>query len=200
MLYAQSKRLQQLHGFQVLHGVLCSSRCVPPSPCRCSYKSIPLFRTHDTSGKFQTDLEPIKVSIVGPLYLVDLFFLHQRGRAFNALGIAMNMGASAGPTFSGFITVHLPWYDEYWWTIGLSCLAIILVVLFLEETSWDHQVVDISMERRRNVIATDQTQTWIQSRVMLFCPGTAALKKATTREMVSKENPSLTIMCLSHNH
>lgn len=74
---------------------------------------------------------------IGPLYLADMFFLHQRGRAFNALGLFLNMGASAGPTFSGFITVYMPWYYEYYWTIASMAASIVVVLFFLEDTSWD---------------------------------------------------------------
>lgn len=116
------------------------------------------------------------VSIVGPLYLVDLFFLHQRGRAFNALGIAMNIGASAGPTFSGFITVDLPWYDEYWWTIGLSCAAIVVCFLFIEETSWNRE------DDASNIILEGG---WLKRRVRTFFPGTGVVPRPSRQEMVS---------------
>ncbi|KUI64804.1 hypothetical protein VM1G_01242 [Cytospora mali] len=115
------------------------------------------------------------VSVLGPLYLVDLFFLHQRGRAFNFLGIAMNLGASAGPTFSGFITVHLPWYNEYWWTIGLCCAAIVFVFLFLEETSWDR------VDGAENIILHDP---WFKRKVKTFFPGTKVVPRASRKEMI----------------
>lgn len=115
------------------------------------------------------------VSVLGPLYLVDLFFLHQRGRAFNALGIAMNLGASAGPTFSGFITVHLPWYDEYWWTIGLCCGSIVLAFLFLEETSWNR------VDGAANIVLEDE---WFKRKVRTFFPGTKVVPPPTRQDMV----------------
>lgn len=114
--------------------------------------------------------------VLGPLYLVDLFFLHQRGRAFNALGIAMNLGASAGPTFSGFITVHLPWYDEYWWTIGLSCAAIVLAFFFLEETSWNRG------DGAENIVIEEG---WLRRKVRTFFPGTKAVPPPSRKDMVS---------------
>lgn len=110
------------------------------------------------------------------MYLVDLFCLHQRGRDFSILGIAMNMGASDGPTFSGFITVKNPWYMEYYWTIALTCVAIILVFLLLEETSWNRD------DATENVVL--QHKSWLQNRTRLFFPGTAVIKKPSRREMV----------------
>lgn len=55
------------------------------------------------SAKLVMGIFAITVIIIGPLYLIDLFFLHQRGRVFNALGLFLNMGASAGPASSGFV-------------------------------------------------------------------------------------------------
>lgn len=115
------------------------------------------------------------LTILGPLYIVDMFFLHQRGRAFNLLGIAMNVGASAGPTFSGFITVNHPWYDEYWWTIGGCSLALVLIFLFVEETSWD---------RTQGAQNYYPEGTWLQRRIQLFFPGTKVVKPATGKELL----------------
>ncbi|KAK3324955.1 major facilitator superfamily domain-containing protein [Apodospora peruviana] len=79
----------------------------------------------------------VTVSVLGPRYLVDMFFLHQRGRAFTVLHLALNFGASAGPTFAGFVAAHSYWPVEYWWSVGLTGLTIIIVFIFLEDTSYD---------------------------------------------------------------
>ncbi|KAK7733034.1 hypothetical protein SLS53_008363 [Cytospora paraplurivora] len=126
------------------------------------------------------------VSVLAPLYLVELFFLHQRGRAFNILGIAMNLGASAGPTFSGFITVHLPWYNEYWWTIGISCASIVLVLLFLEETSWSRA------DGAQNIILED---SWWKRRIQIFFPGTKVVPKPSRQDIVSQ---GILPICTTH--
>lgn len=126
------------------------------------------------------------VSVLGPMYLVELFFLHQRGRAFNVLGVAMNLGASAGPTFSGFITVHLPWYNEYWWTIGLCSASIVLVFLFLEETSWSRE------DGAENLALGDM---WFRRKVKTFFPGSQVVPRASRREMVSHELHLHTLTC-----
>ncbi|KAH8651305.1 major facilitator superfamily domain-containing protein [Xylariales sp. PMI_506] len=116
------------------------------------------------------------LAILGPLYVVDLFFLHERGRAFNCLGIAMNIGASAGPTFSGFITVKLAWWNEYWWTIAASAFCLVLILLFVEETSWD---------RTPGAQNEPLTGTWLQRRIKTFFPGTATLQRSpTSKELI----------------
>ncbi|KAI1859328.1 hypothetical protein JX265_010331 [Neoarthrinium moseri] len=98
-----------------------------------------------------------------------------RGRAFNLLGIAMNIGASAGPTFSGFITANHPWWDEYWWTIGLATLCLVLIFLFVEETTWDRT------PGAQNFCAKG---TWFQRRVQTFFPGTKVVKPSTGKDIV----------------
>lgn len=73
-------------------------------------------------------------SILGASTITDLFFLHERGRIFVIFSLSFLLGTVAGPTFGGFIVEHVNWPVEFWWTVGLQGLALMLVVLFLEET------------------------------------------------------------------
>lgn len=82
----------------------------------------------------------VVVSVLGPRYLVEMFFLHYRGRAFTVLHLALNFGASAGPTFSGFVGMHSYWPIEYWWHVGLTAFTLIPVFIFLEDTAFDRAV------------------------------------------------------------
>ena len=72
--------------------------------------------------------------VIGPQLLVDIYPLHQRGRAFNAFHIALLFGTVAGPTFSALISANTAWPVEYWWTVGLLAVTIVLCFLTLEET------------------------------------------------------------------
>jgi MFS family permease len=65
-------------------------------------------------------------SILGAGVLTDIFFLHERGRAFSTFSLSFLMGTVAGPTFGGFIVQHVYWANELWWTVGLQGLIIIL--------------------------------------------------------------------------
>ncbi|PCG90158.1 Major facilitator superfamily domain, general substrate transporter [Penicillium occitanis (nom. inval.)] len=91
----------------------------------------------------------IVVSILGPKYLTDMFFLHQRGRAFTVLHLALNFGASAGPTFSGFVAAN-------------STGRLNTVFFFLEDTAYHP-----SEER------TDKstTQSFLSQRFEIFFKG-----------------------------
>ncbi|KAL8827458.1 MAG: hypothetical protein Q9191_003169 [Dirinaria sp. TL-2023a] len=69
--------------------------------------------------------------------VVDLFYLHQRGKAFTVLNLSFLAGAVVGPTFSGFIVGSTSWTVQFWWSNGLEAAIIVLSLLFLEETFYD---------------------------------------------------------------
>lgn len=118
-------------------------------------------------------------SVMGPRYLVDMFFLHQRGRVFTIFHLALNFGASAGPTFSGFIAANNNWTIEYWWTVALLGASAILVLLFLEETTFDRTPGAVNMSPPENYLA-NRIQT-----IFPFLPGNTVVKATTLKETVS---------------
>lgn len=115
--------------------------------------------------------------VLGPRMLVDLFFLHQRGRAFNVFHFWFDFGTVAGPTIGGLIVARSTWPNAYWFTTGLTGLALITVFLFLHETTWD-----------RTPGATNKTAptNFITNRVATFFPGTQVTPKTTVAKVVSK--------------
>ncbi|KAF7717735.1 MFS-type transporter [Penicillium ucsense] len=76
-------------------------------------------------------------TVLGPRVVTDLFFLHQRGRAFTALHMSFLFGTIAGPTFSGFISADAFFPVEFWWTVGLLGFTLICCFFCLEETGFD---------------------------------------------------------------
>jgi MFS family permease len=65
-------------------------------------------------------------SILGTGVITDIFFLHERGKAYSTFSLSFLLGTLAGPTLGGFIVQHVSWQVEFWWTIGLQGLVIIL--------------------------------------------------------------------------
>ncbi|KAK5656665.1 hypothetical protein OQA88_4645 [Cercophora sp. LCS_1] len=125
-------------------------------------------------SRYVSALFGVTVCVLGPRYLVDMFFLHQRGHAFTILYLALNFGASAGPTFAGFIATHdTYWPVEYWWTVALTGVAIIAVFLFLEETSFD----------RVMLWSDEKPQSRTRNRVDTLFPGTKVAPKTTWKQM-----------------
>lgn len=112
---------------------------------------------------------------VGPRVLVDLFFLHQRGRAFSVFHFCLNLGPAAGPTLSAFISSTGKWTLEFWWTVGLVGGAVICVFLFLHETSWDREPGAV------NIIAPEG---FLANRWATFFPGTKVTKAMSLRQIV----------------
>ncbi|RKU48547.1 hypothetical protein DL546_007440 [Coniochaeta pulveracea] len=115
----------------------------------------------------------VTVSVLGPKYLVDMFFLHQRGRAFTVLHLALNFGASAGPTFAGFVAAKAYWPVEYWWSVALCAFTIIVVFFFLEATYYD---------RGEGAVNRTKPDSWIKDRVETFFPGNKVTAQVTWGE------------------
>ena len=72
--------------------------------------------------------------------IVDLFFLHQRGKAFTVLNLSFLAGVVVGPTLSGFIVGSTSWTVQFWWSNGLEGIIIILTILLLEDTYYDRTI------------------------------------------------------------
>lgn len=76
-------------------------------------------------------------STFGASIILETFFLHQRGKAFACYTTSILFGVNLGVTISGFIAGSAPWPAQYWYFIGLQGICIILVALFLEDTTYD---------------------------------------------------------------
>lgn len=114
-------------------------------------------------------------TVLGPRIVTDLFFLHQRGRAFTALHMSFLFGTIAGPTFSGFISAGAFFPVEFWWTVGLLGFTLICCFLFLEETGFDRG----NLENNPAI-----PPSFIPNRVATFFLGQSVVQPTTWRETV----------------
>ncbi|KAJ5545233.1 Major facilitator superfamily domain general substrate transporter [Penicillium sp. DV-2018c] len=112
-------------------------------------------------------------TVLGPRIVTDLFFLHQRGRAFMALHMAFLFGTIAGPTFSGFVSARSFFPVEFWWTVGLLGLALVCIFCFLEETGFDRECLERNPSLPEGIVA---------NRFATFFPGTAVVLPTSWRE------------------
>ena len=71
--------------------------------------------------------------------IMDLFFLHHRGKAMTVLNLSFLCGVVVGPTLSGFIVGSAPWSVQFWWTNGLELVIILLSAILLEDTYYDRE-------------------------------------------------------------
>ena len=115
-------------------------------------------------------------SIIGNHLLMNLFFLHERGKAFAFFTLMFLLGVLAGPTFSGFIVQHVSWTVEFWWGVAAQGLSAILVLAFLEETGWDR-----GAGKQRHPVPP---QTWGANRAATFFPGYKVVPYVSRREIV----------------
>lgn len=64
--------------------------------------------------------------VLGTGMIMEMFFLHERGRALTTFHLFFLFGTVAGPTFGGFIVQHVSWTVEFWWTVALQAFIFIL--------------------------------------------------------------------------
>lgn len=58
--------------------------------------------------------------------IMDMYFLHQRGKAFAALEVAYLSGFLATPALGGFIANSRPWPFVFWWLVAVNGFTAIL--------------------------------------------------------------------------
>lgn len=79
---------------------------------------------------------------LGGGFIVDMFYLHQRGKAFAFYTSCALFGISAANTLSGFIVQYNPWPVQFWWVVALLGLCAVLVALFLDDTTYARNARD----------------------------------------------------------
>ncbi|KUJ24281.1 MFS multidrug transporter-like protein [Mollisia scopiformis] len=101
--------------------------------------------------------------ILGPRILIDMFFLHQRGRAFTAFHFWFDFGTVAGPTVGAFVASGRSWTATVWYAFALATFAFIMCFFFLHETAWDRELGAINQTPPKGFVA---------NRIATFFPGT----------------------------
>lgn len=102
-------------------------------------------------------------TVLTPSYIMDIFFLHQRGRAFTTLEISLLAAVIISPTLGGFIVQSKPWPYTFWWTLGPSGAALALVFCFLEETSFSRGPSARSFPQRPESFLINRIGTLLRS-------------------------------------
>lgn len=102
-------------------------------------------------------------AIMGAGFIMDMFFLHQRGKAFAVFEVLIIFAVVGGGTIGGFIAESKPWEYVFWWTLGPVGAAIVAVFVFVEDTTFDR--TPGAMQR------APLPRSWFANRVATFLPG-----------------------------
>ena len=116
-------------------------------------------------------------SAIGAGTIVDIFFLHQRGKAFMFYLATLNLGTVLAPTVSGYIVGNVEWPVQIWWTVAVEGVAAALTFLFLEETGFQRDG-DTSPD-----VVSSSSRSYISNRIATFFPGTMIVPKSDKPRM-----------------
>lgn len=114
---------------------------------------------------------------VGSSMILDMFFLHQRGKAFLCYSLSTALGVLAAPTFGGFILTNQSWTVLFWWTVPLLGVTASLVILFLEDTIHGTENGTEFNEKKG-------LSGYLYGRVMTFFPGSAVSPTMSLNQFV----------------
>ena len=106
---------------------------------------------------------------LGAGMILELFYLHQRGKAFAAYAISSMFGVILAPVLSGFIIEYSSWTLQFWWCVAGLGVALILTFLFLEDTTFTREDESTRLPE----------MSYLSNRVATFFPGNKILQ---TRE------------------
>ena len=140
--------------------------------------------------------------ILASRYIMNMYFLHQRGKAFAALEVALFAGLLVAPVLGGFIADSRPWPYVFWWLVAVTgvsaitskCLSLGLLgldltsptdLLFLQETSFDREA-DVETRYRKSFAV---------NRIATLLPGSAVVPKTTYQDLVRNHSPPLIPEC-----
>ena len=118
--------------------------------------------TNFTVSRFFAGFFGSVASAIGAGTIIDIYFLHQRGKAFMFYTAMLLFGTVLAPTVSGYIVSDVAWPVQLWWTVGVEGFVAVLIIAFLEETGFPRQ--EKQVPRR-------PPQTWFQNRTATFLPG-----------------------------
>lgn len=104
--------------------------------------------------------------VLGNGVITNIFFRHQRGRAFTIYSTSYLLGSVAGPTFGAFIIQHVEWSVTCWWTAGLNAVILVLIFLLVEETGYHEHFNNVVPSLGENFLENRRVTFFIGNRVV----------------------------------
>lgn len=122
-------------------------------------------------------------AILGSGYIIDMFFLHQRGKAFAIFEVLIIFAVVGGGTLGGFIAERHPWNYVFWWTLGPVGGAILAVFLFVEDTTYPRDPWALNR--------APLPKNWFANRAATFLPGTRTQPSNKGEELVRSRSSQI---------
>ena len=108
---------------------------------------------------------------------MDIFFLHQRGRAFACYELSLLFGVICGPTIGGFVVQNNAWPVAFWWTLAPLGIAAVLLFFFGQETRFARV--------GSSKLYPLPPSPFFRNRIATLLPGTQVVPQYKVRELVS---------------
>lgn len=76
----------------------------------------------------------------GLMFIYDMFFFHERARKINIWAAFIILSPYLGPLLAAFMIATKPWPTPFWVYTAETALALVLTILFVEETFYDRRI------------------------------------------------------------
>ncbi|KAI1175213.1 major facilitator superfamily domain-containing protein [Nemania sp. FL0916] len=90
----------------------------------------------------------------GLIFIQDIFFFHERARKINIWASFFVLSPYLGPLLAAFQIATKPWPTPFWVYTAETALALVLTVLFVEETYYDRRIKESDQPDRGNRITS----------------------------------------------
>ncbi|KAL9049970.1 MAG: hypothetical protein Q9162_006912 [Coniocarpon cinnabarinum] len=104
--------------------------------------------------------------VLTPGFILNTFFLHQRGKAVAVSSTLSTLATLMGPSSDGFQVQVLPRSETFWWQFAGSAFAAVLVFAFIDETAFNREQSSATTND-----ASPISRTWLRGRIATFFPG-----------------------------
>ncbi|KAK2671638.1 Major facilitator superfamily [Fusarium oxysporum f. sp. vasinfectum] len=112
----------------------------------------------------------------GLMFIFDMFFFHERARKINIWAAFIILSPYMGPLLTAFIITTLPWPVAFWVYFAETSLALILTILFVEETYYDRRITAANQPPRGSRVANLLGFAQYQSRHLRNSFGQACMR------------------------
>ncbi|KAL2211398.1 MFS general substrate transporter [Sarocladium strictum] len=116
----------------------------------------------------------------GLMFIFDMFFFHERARKINIWAAFIILSPYMGPLLTAFIITKLKWPIAFWVYFAETTLALILTILFVQETYYDRNIAPSNQPPRGSRVANLLGVAQFRSRHLRNSFGEACMRPIRT--------------------